>query len=172
MGTAQSIQNTVTALSMYESLKYVPGMAAAHGSLQGSYRSIGDYRNSLNHAFAALQISETNDLKEEFLYPGHSISALMNAEVGQTYVLLNVLDSASHFTQKAIDRKELFNNVEWNFPVYLLATIQNMQGNYNSALENYRKALPLAAANGFFHDTLQVFSGMSTLFRNMKKFDS
>jgi signal transduction histidine kinase len=172
MGTAQSIQNTLTALSMYESLKYVPGMAAAHGSLQGSYRSIGDYRNSLNHAFAALQISETNDLKEEFLYPGHSISALMNAEVGQTYVLLNVLDSASHFTQKAIDRKELFNNVEWNFPVYLLATIQNMQGNYNSALENYRKALPLAAANGFFHDTLQVFSGMSTLFRNMKKFDS
>jgi signal transduction histidine kinase len=172
MGTAQSIQNTLTALSIYQSLKYLPGMAAAHGSLQGSYRSIGDYRNSLNHAFAALQLSETNDLKEEFLYPGHSISALMNAEVGQTYVLLNMLDSASHFTKKAIDRKELFNDAEWNFPVYLLATIQNIQGNYPSALENYRKALPLAVLNEFFHDTLQIFSGMSTLFRNMKNFDS
>ena len=172
MGTAQSIQNTRTALSIYESLMYVRGMAAAHGSLQGSYRSIGEYRTSLNHAFAALKLSEPGDLKEEFLYPGHSISVLMNAEIGQTYVLLNMLDSASYFTQKAIDRKELFNNAEWNFPLYLLATIQNMQGNYSAALENYRRALPLAAANGFFHDTLQIFSGMSTLFRNMKNFDS
>ena len=172
MGTAQSIQNTLTALSIYESLKYAPGMAAAHGSLQGSYRSIGDYRSSLNHAFAALKLAEANDLKEEFLYPGHSISVLMDAEIGQTYVLLNMLDSASYFTQKAIDRKELFNNTEWNFPLYLLATIQNMQRNYNASLENYRRALPLAAANGFFQDTLQVFSGLSTLFRNMKNFDS
>ena len=172
IGTAQSIQNTRTALSIYESLKYARGMAAAHSSLQGSYRSIGEYRSSLNHAFAALKLSEPDDLKEEFLYPGHSISVLMNAEIGQTYVLLNMLDSASYFTQRAIDRKELFNNAEWNFPLYLLATIQNMQKNYYAALENYRRALPLATANGFFHDTLQIFSGLSTLFRNMKIFDS
>jgi len=85
---------------------------------------------------------------------------------------MNNLDSASYFTQKSIDKKELFNNSEWNFPVYLFATIQNMKGHYIPALENYRRALPLAVQNGFYHDTLQIFSGMSTLFKNMKTTDS
>ena len=168
----QSIQYALNALSIYTDIEYSRGMATAHGRLQAIYRALGEYTNSLHHAFAALNISQTDRTVEEFMYPGHASLPLILAEIGQTYVLMNNLDSASYFTQKSIDKKELFNNSEWNFPVYLFATIQNMKGHYIPALENYRRALPLAVQNGFYHDTLQIFSGMSTLFKNMKTTDS
>jgi hypothetical protein len=59
------------------------------------------------------------------------------------------LDSAIYFTRKAIDAKEpLFNNSEWNFPVYLLATIQTIQGNYKDALGTFK---------GLFHSPVATF---------------
>jgi signal transduction histidine kinase len=85
---------------------------------------------------------------------------------------MNQLDSAIYYIQKSIDQHELFNETEWNFPVYLLATVQMKQGKYKLSLENYRKAIPLAIQNNFYQDTLQIFSGMSTLFKKTGQFDS
>jgi hypothetical protein len=50
---------------------------------------------------------------------------------------MNQFDSASFYSQKAIAQKEMFNGTEWNFPYYLLASIQTSQGNYKQALNNY-----------------------------------
>ncbi|HEU4858641.1 MAG TPA: ATP-binding protein, partial [Chitinophagaceae bacterium] len=93
-------------------------------------------------------------------------------EISQTYVLMNELDSAKFFAEKSINEKELVRGAQWNFPVYLLATIQNLQGNHQQALEEYRHAIPLAVQNEYFHDTLQIFSGMATAFRNLGQIDS
>jgi signal transduction histidine kinase len=168
----QSIQYALDALSIYTDIGYCGGMILAHGRLQALYRAMGEYSNSLSHAFAALNMSQANNTTGEFMFWGHANLPLILAEIGQTYVLINNLDSALYFTQKAIEKKELFNNSEWNFPVYLLATIQTMQGNYIPALDNYRRALPLAVKNELYRDTLQIFSGMSTLFKNMQMTDS
>lgn len=168
----QAIQYALAALTLYEEIRNNVGIASAHVVLQGLYRSVGDYKSSLTHAFASLQISEANNLKGEYFLTGLSFVPGMLAEIGQTYVLMNQLDSALYFTQKAIQKKEKVNDSEWNFPVYLLATIQNMQGNYANALLNYRKALPLAVKNQYFWDTLQIFSGMASLFNKTGQTDS
>jgi two-component system, NtrC family, sensor kinase len=168
----QAIQYDLAALTLYEEIQNNVGIASAHLVLQSFYQTVGDYKSSLMHAFACLQISEANNLKGEYILAGIDFEPRLLAEIGQIYVLMNQLDSALYFTQKAIRKKEKVYDSEWNFPVYLLATIQNKQGNYENALQNYRKALPLAVQNRYFWDTLQIFSGMASLFNKTGQTDS
>ena len=168
----ESIQHGVTALSNYEDIKDEVGIASAHALLQWLFRDLGDYRNALDHAFACSSLSAKKNLKGKYFVPNRSMVASMQAEIAQTYVSMNKLDSANDFAEKAIDSKVTFYGSEWNFPIYLLATIQRKQGNYQSALANYRRALPLAVKNRFFHDTLQIFGGMAILFQDIGKLDS
>src|SRR4030095_3873037 len=168
----ESIQHGVTALSNYEDIKDDVGIASAHALLQWLFRDLGDYRSALDHAFACLFLSAKNNLKGKYFVANRSMVASMQAEIAQTFALMNKLDSAYYFTEKAIESKVTFYGSEWNFPIYLLATIETMQGNYSSALANYRRDLPLAVKNSFYMDTLQIFSGMSTLFKKTGQFDS
>src|SRR5688572_7323410 len=60
---SQAIQYTLDALALYEDLKDYDGIALAHGMLQAHYRSIGDFRKSLFHAFLSLQIAEAYNVR-------------------------------------------------------------------------------------------------------------
>ena len=167
-----AIQYGLEALTIYKEIQDPDEMASTHGLLQAAYRNIGDYQNSLLHVFSGLEIAEKNKARGTFMFTGHRQTPLLLAEAAQTYLLKEQLDSAIHYTTRSIGFNELFNGSEWNFPVYLLATIQRIQGDHKSALTNYRKALPLAVKNAFFHDTLQIFSGMAVLFQNINELDS
>jgi two-component system NtrC family sensor kinase len=169
---SESIQNGLNALSIYNDLHDNTGIASAYLVLQGTYWDAGDYKNALIHAFKGEKIAEANNVKGKFNFPGHRLAPLFLAEIGQIYVLKNQLDSALIYTQKSITQNELFNGVKWGFPVYLLATIQNMQGKYKLALENYRLSVPLSIQNDLPGDTLQIYSGVSTLFKNIGELDS
>ena len=169
---SETIPNALSALSIYKPLNDKLGVASAHLVLQAAYREARDYRNALMHALSGEQIAEVNGLRGALVFPGYRLAPLFLAEIGQTYLLMNQLDSAELYTQKSIAQNELFNGAKWNFPIYLLATIQSLQGNYQLAMENYHLAIPLAIQNGFFRDTIQIFSGMSTLFRKTGELDS
>ena len=166
------IQYGLSSLNIYEEIENPEGIVSAQGFLQAAYRNIGDYQNALLHAFAGLQTAEKSNARGTFVFTGHRQVPLFLAEVAQTYLLKNQLDSALYYTKKSISYHELFNDAEWNFPIYLLATIETRQGNYQAALRNYRSALPLAVKNEFFSDTLQIFAGMAVLFMNTGDFDS
>jgi two-component system, NtrC family, sensor kinase len=169
---AEVIQSALKALKIYSSLKDYSGSATTHLILQGGYRDLGDYKNSLVHAFAGKALGEQYDLRDKYVFPGTRIVTLFLAEISQTFLLMNQLDSAQKYAELAIDQKELFHGAEWNFPVYLLAEIQNKEGKFQSALKGYHMAVPLAIQNKFFRDTLQIFSGLSTLFQRMVLLDS
>ena len=169
---AQNIQYGLNALAIYDRLNDQAGIVEAYGSLQANFRDIGDYKSALGHALTALRIAKANQIRGVFAFPGHLQEPLFCAEIAQTYLLMSQLDSAMLYTQRSIELKEPFNNSEWNFPVYLLASIQTINGDYTAALNNYRRAVPLAIKNEFFRDTLQIFSGMSTLFLKIRQFDS
>ena len=169
---SQVIKYNLMALGIYREIKNTTGIASAHLNLQGSYRTMLDYRNAIVHGLLGEQIAETNNVKGVFVFPGHRLAPLFLAEIGQTYLLLNKLDSAYLYAQKSIDQNELFNGAKWGFPVYLLGTIQAMQGKYEVALKNYNLAIELSIKNGFFRDTLQVLGGMSTLYKHKKQQDS
>jgi two-component system NtrC family sensor kinase len=169
---AESIQNALNALKIYEGLHDNTGIASSHLALQGTYWTAGDYKNALTHAFAGKKVAEINDLRGLFAFSGHRLTPLFSAEIGQIYLLKNQLDSALIYARQAIEINELFNGATWNFPVCLLGAIYNKKGNYELALVNYRSAFHLAKQNEIFRDTLQVYSGMSDVFRNTAQVDS
>ena len=170
---SETIQDALNALNIYKELDDNPGIITAHGILQGSYREIGDYKNALVNAFEGERLAQAKHVKGgKFFLAGRSVVPAYFAEISQTYLLMNQLDSARLYAEKAVKEKDIYGGVEWNFPYYLLATIQNLHGNYKKAIEGYRFAIPLSIHNGFFRDTLQIFSGMATAFRNLGQLDS
>jgi len=167
-----TVQHALDALTSYEFVKDNTGIATAHLLLQAIYRDMSDYRKSLTHAFAGERIAEANNVIGKFWFPGNHLAPLFLAEIGQTYVFMNQLDSALTYTQKAVAQKEIFNGAEWNFPYYLLASIQSSQGNYKQALNNFHTSIVLARQNGIERDVFQNFGGMSTTFRETGQLDS
>ena len=169
----QSVQKLTNALSIYETLKDSLKICIVKLPLQATYREAGDFRNALYHALTGLKIAEVHQVKGDLgIFPGHRLEPLFLSEIGQTYILMNQPDSALIYVNKAVELNELFNGVTYEFPIYLLATIQRMKGEYPQALINYRRSKLLAVQNGFAGDTLQIFSGMSSLFTKTGKTDS
>ena len=169
---SQAIKYSLEALNIYEGLRDTVSSALVQMILHGCYRQVGDFKKALDIVFRGYMQMEKSNTKGTLTFAGFPLGALYLAEIAQTYILYNKPDSASFYAQKAIDENALFNGAKWNFPVYLLATTQYMQGKYRQCLENFRSAIPLAIQNGFFGDTLQIFSGMSTLFLKTGQFDS
>jgi len=166
------IQYALNALNIYGDLKDYIGIASAHLLLQGAYREVEDYTKALIHEFKGHQLAESRNISGVFIFSGHRLAPLFLAEIGQTYVLKNELDSAMIYVQKSIDQNELFNGATWYFPIYLLATIHQMKDNYASSLGYYRTAKVLAIMNRHLIDTIQIYSGMSTLFKKAGQPDS
>jgi len=170
---SRCIQNLFYALKIYEDIHYATGIAEIHLNLQGTYRDVGEYKNALMHGFTGEKIAESNNVVgRAFSFEGHRLSPLFFAEIANTYKEMNQLDSAEFYIQKSIKQNELFNGSKWNFPIFMLGTMQNLKGEYKLALTTFRSAIPLAIQNELFRDTLQIFSGMSTLFKNIKELDS
>ena len=169
---ATGIQYALDALDIYKEVSDNVGIATVHLSLQGTYRDVEDYRKALRYALAGEQIADAHKVVGKFMFSGMHLAPLFLAEIAQTYVLMNQLDSASFYVQESINKKEPYNGAEWNFPVYLLATIQTTQRNYEQALKNYHASVLLAVQNGVDRDVLQNFSGMSTLFKKRGQLDS
>jgi len=162
---SQAIEQLLNAADIYARIDDHVGIASANLMLQGTYRDAGEYRKALWYGFQGEQIAETNKVTGDLVFPGSRLAPLFLAEIGQTYVLMNQLDSASFYTTKAIEQKERFNGADWNFPVYLLATIQTRKGDYQQAQKNFHLSASLALQNGVERDELQNFSGMSTMFK-------
>jgi len=171
--TALSIQHGLRALNLYENAGDATGMAQAHLLLQANYREAEDYANALMHEFEGTRISEQYHVIGVLDFNGHRLAPLFLAETAQTYILMNQPNAALAYARKSIEENELFDGTPWEFPIYLLATIQQMQGAYVQALQNYRRALSLTRIQkDTEQDTIQIYSGMSTLFRKTGQFDS
>jgi len=175
INVGESINYAIRVLNVYKEIRDYDGACTVSLSLESTYRDdVGDYRESLNYAFLGEQIAVSKKVTNTAFFPGHRAAPLFAAEIANTYLLMDQLDSALVYINKAIVQNELFNGTKWNFPYYLLAKVQYMQGKYKQSLENFRLAIPLAKGNELQHqhDTLQIYSGMSTLFRKIGIIDS
>ena len=169
---AGAIQDGLDALAIYKKINDPIGIATASLILQGNYWNVGDYRTALTYSIPGEQIAKANNVIGFLVFPGNHLAPLFAAEIAQVYFLMHNLDSALYWVQRSIDQKELFLGTEWEFPIYLRATFQTLRGEYADALANFRKAYSLAISNNILRDTLQIFAGMSTLFRKMGQYDS
>ena len=162
---SQAIEHLLSALNTYTEIGDDVGIASANLMLQGTYRDAGEYRKSLSHALQGERVADAKKVIGNLVFPRHHLAPLFLAEIGQTYVVMNRADSALFYTQKAIEQKETFNGAEWNFPIYLLATIQTQAGDYHQAQKNFHLSAELARQNEVERDVLQNFSGLSTMFK-------
>ena len=169
---SQSITFLLKALAIYKQLKDEDGLAAIHQILTGTYINGGDYKNALLHQFAAKQLIERQDRKGTIILKGIRMLPFVEAGIGETYLYMNALDSAEFFARESIDQNLKINGANWNYPIYLLGTIQVKQGKYNEALENYRIAIPLAVKNVMFKDTLDIYNSIAELYKIRGNTDS
>ena len=140
----QAIQSLLNALNIYETLKDSAYICNVKLILQATYREAMDFRTSLIQAFSGVKIAEAHHVMGQLnVFPGHRLEPLFLSEIGGTYVQMNQPDSALIYVQKAVDLNELFNGVAWEFPVYLLATIQRMKGEYDQSSEELSQ-IPVA----------------------------
>ena len=168
----QQISFLFKALQVYEQLNDQNAIAAVHINFQGIYKRVGDYKNSLSHAFAAKKLVETNDMSGTRFFMGFLPAPLISAEIGETYFEMNKLDSALFYVQKAIEENFSFNSARWDWPIYLLGKIQDRQGKYSLALETYRSAISLALQNKISKDTLDIYNSIAVLYKKTGKLDS
>lgn len=169
---SQSVYYILRALELFEEQNNFSGIADSKLLLQGTYREIGDINNALSYALSGAALSESNRLVSRYDYPGHHLAPLFFGEIAKTYLDRNQIDSSLIYVNKALGQNELFGGVTWNFPLYLLGRIQLSQKNFPAALKSFKTALPLAVANGFPWDTLQIFTGLAKYYLQTGKPDS
>jgi two-component system, NtrC family, sensor kinase len=169
------IDQGIRLLNLYIENKNYEGQCNTLLQLQGSYRDeVSDSRKSLHYSLMGERISREHNIRNTIVFPNHRAETLFLAEIAGTYLQMGIVDSAEFYVKKAIAQNELFNGSSWNFPIFLLGRIYEKQGKYSESLSQYRKALPLAFANDLQHqhDTLQIYSGMSTHFSKTGRLDS
>lgn len=105
----QAILFLLKALDIYENLGRYSEIAETQLALQGNYRGVGDYENSLIHAIAGEQLAESKGLISKYAFPGHRFAPLFLGELGKSYLDKGYFDSSLYFTQKAIDLNEQFH---------------------------------------------------------------
>jgi signal transduction histidine kinase len=172
---SEAVNYCFNALRIYTDIDDFQGMASAHMLLYGCYIGIGDINNAALHVNEGLKIVETYKVKGLKFDSNEKESQVIHfylAELGWIYLQDNQLDSALFYTQKAIDQNYKIDGSVWNYPIYLLGGIERQKGNYEHALAIYRWAIHLAKQNHQFHDTLQIFSGISTLYKMLGNPDS
>ncbi len=169
---SQSIVLFFKALHIYEDVGDKENITNTHMYLMATYRDAGDYTNALSQAFTAKQFIYEKDGKLSPVLKDNTMKATVIAEIGNIYQYLDVLDSAEFYARKSIDGNLLYNGASWNFPVYLLGTIQAKQGRYKEAMENYRTAIRLAIENDISKDTLDIYNSIATLYKRTDNLDS
>ena len=169
---SEAIQNFSIALRIYSEINDFKSLVSTHFFLYVVYYSIGDIATSLTHLLDGLKIAEKNKVENFLEGAVGPATPVFLAEIGKVYLQQNHLDSSLIYVQKVINQNLVFNGSAWNFPIYILGSIERQKGNYERSLSIYREAIHLANQNQFFWDTLQIISGISTLFKMQNKLDS
>jgi tetratricopeptide (TPR) repeat protein len=133
----QAIEQLLNATDIYARIDDHVGIASANLMLQGTYRDAGEYKKALWYGLQGERIAEANKVIGDLVFPGSRLAPLFLAEIGQTYVLMNQLDSASFYTTKAIEQKETFNGAAWNFPSTFWQPSKRARGSINKLKKTF-----------------------------------
>ena len=171
----QMIRYANKAISAFEAIHNDEGIMHAMTNLGVMYFNTGDFNKGKELNMVAIKILEKKP-RIAVSYPGFLYGAkwapLIYSAQGELYLKTDQPDSALFFALKAVDQNEYVGNALWNYPVYVLASVYSRLGKHSESLKMYRTAFSLAIGNNFWGDTLQILSGMATLYLQKKKPDS
>ena len=102
-GLGESIEYTLKLLNVYKEIGDYDGVCNMALYLQGMYRDdVGDFRKALNYSLPGKEIAISKNVKNTALFPGHRAAPLFSAEIANTYLVMNEIDSALFYTNDAI----------------------------------------------------------------------
>ena len=159
---SNAIQFELEALHKYEELEDNERIAYTYFMMANIYRDIGDYKRALIDAQKGTKIYESIQLSKRIGY----------AMIGSIYELQDQLDSAVFYVQKARELDLKTNQSEWAWLYILLGNINRKTKHYDTALSYYHKAMPLAVANNFSKDIVDIYIATAKLYKETGKMDS
>ena len=131
----EALNYYIIGLKIADSLNLIDLLPHFYNNLGAVYYSLEEYELALENFESGLMLCEKNEDAET------SISILVN--MSEIYMKLNLIDQAKQFKDKA-EKLVKESNIQNNYKIELLRTngsIEIALGNYESALEYYKKAL-------------------------------
>lgn len=121
------------ALSWYESIGFMPGIAGCYNAMGIAHKNTGELRKSVHYFTEAIKMEEE--------IGGKNLSApLIN--LGSVYQDLGEFDEAILYLKKALANAEADENEQRvAYSLNNLGTVYYMQGNYPLALEHYKQSM-------------------------------
>jgi tetratricopeptide (TPR) repeat protein len=105
-------------------------------SLGVNYSNLQNYSKALFYLYQALKIADPNDPKRS------GPTYLTLKAIGDTYLSMNKLDSAEHYSQLAFDHVKQYNiNFARRLSLLTIGRIHNIKGELQLALDFFRQSL-------------------------------
>lgn len=137
----------------------------ALGNIGYAYNVMGEYENAICTHQKIIDISTTNNLKDEKLSQG-----LIN--LAFSYLYKGNIDSTTYFATKALNVASLVKDTITLIEAYNhLGIIHKRQGDFKKALEYYEASLQLYELTGDRQKTSFVWMNIATLYSDWKKHD-
>jgi signal transduction histidine kinase len=140
------------------------------------YLNSGNYKEAKNYAFKSIRMLDTvrmrntlnsahiNSSREGLLIEDYMVLAMANLH-------FNKMDSALWYGRKACSLN-VEKNLNNNYPLYRLGLIHAKIGNTDSALNYFKRAIPLAYKANLIKDVIDNYNGMADLFSQTSQRDS
>jgi len=148
------------ALTLYERLNAKQDMIGLYGDIGICYREQGDYNSALKYGRKSVQLAEANPVDTLQL-------TAMEGMLGSIYEKSQQPDSAIKYAEAAYKFQK-----QWSGLLYELGSAYAQKGDYAKAMEYYRNGIPLAEEQHLQVDLLDMYNGMSEIYRRQGRLDS
>jgi signal transduction histidine kinase len=187
-------------LKLAQALNFARGVALAQQNLCRALTTLGNYLPALHFGFGALSFYEKekdtiylidalsdialcyrnqNDLVNALMYCRRGLSlserftpdtwtlGMLQGLISSIYEKDNQLDSAIKYARLAyaVDSN-------WSGILYVLGSAHTKKGHYGTAMDYFRKAIPIAERNHAQIDLTDVYNGIATIHHKLQYFDS
>jgi tetratricopeptide (TPR) repeat protein len=157
------LQYLEQARELSEKLNYLNGLSTAHHHLGVYYRSIGDFKKSLEHLFTSLDIDlhAKNEHNQSRAYNGIAI----------TYLTAGNFTKSLDFQLKALSIRTKLNDQQGISSSYNnLGSIYNHLGDPEKSFEYYKKSLDIPEAKNNRNDYAATLANMGSICADLKQF--
>jgi len=144
--------------------------------LANVYQISESYEKAFDYNFKTIDLLDTM----HYVNNMHGIHFLNNKSktlitayngLANMHLNLNKMDSALLYGKKACE-VNITEQINWNYPLYILATIYEKTGRTDSALSLYRRSVSMAIKENIMIDVVQNYAGMAKLFKEKGRNDS
>ncbi|WP_421828766.1 tetratricopeptide repeat-containing sensor histidine kinase [Larkinella sp.] len=158
-------------LQISRSIHDLPAISAVLNNMASPYQAQKDYKRVLSLSQEAQQVFDQVHRKDT--QSDVRTYAILYCNLGETYLLLNQLDSADYYLKKATPLTEQEKGrIVLHHNLYLLGDLQLKRHDTTTALSYYRRALVAAGQNNSTVTLADIYLSIASLYQATGAIDS